>query len=390
MQEIMAQEERYQLKTYKKFPFALAKGEGAWVTTTEGDRYLDLYGGHAVVSTGHCHPHVVKAIQEQAASLMFYSNLVYHETRAQAAAMLAQAAPEGLEHVFFVNSGAEANDNALKLARHYSGKLDIISFEGGFHGRTTATLSATGSTKYRDAFPPKITQHHFVPFGDLAAVEALFAQHEIGGVLLEPIQSMAGVKMADASFYQGLRALCDQHGALLIYDEVQTGFGRTGEQLFFAPRFGVIPDLITLAKGIASGVPMGALLLRKRYAEQINYGDLGTTFGGGPLASAALKATLEVIQQEDLLGHVARESAYLREQLLGIDGVQEVLGMGFLMGIRFASTASVVQKKLLAKKIITGLSDDPEVMRLLPPLILARPEIDLFLQTLKDCLSTPA
>ncbi len=387
MYDIVAQEERYQLKTYKKFPFAIAKGEGSWVITTEGERYLDLYGGHAVVSTGHCHPHVVKAIQDQAATLLFYSNLVYHETRARAAEMLAKAAPEGMDHVFFINSGAEANDNALKLARQLTKKSMILSFDGGFHGRTIATLSATGVPKYRDVIVPRMMEHLFAPFGDLEAVAALFAKHPIAGVMLEPIQSMAGVRMAEPSFYQGLRALCDQHDALLIYDEVQTGFGRTGGQMFFAPRAGVVPDLITLAKSIGSGVPMGALLVRDRYAAQIHYGDLGTTFGGGPLASAALKATLEVIEQENLLDHVARESAYLTEQLIGMDGVEKVLGLGFLMGIRFTKPAAQIQKQLLENKIITGLSEDPHVMRLLPPLVLKREEIDLFLSVLIRCLS---
>jgi acetylornithine aminotransferase/acetylornithine/N-succinyldiaminopimelate aminotransferase len=386
-QELMAMEDRHQIKTYKKFPFVLARGEGVWVETTEGERYLDLYGGHAVVATGHCHPHVVKAIQAQAEKLIFYSNLVYEESRAHAAALLAKHTPPHLGNLFFINSGAEANDNAIKLARQFTQKSQIISFQGGFHGRTIGTLSAAGSQKYRESIQPRIVEHTILPMGDLDAVTAAFASQEIAGVLIEPIQSMAGVTMGDAAFYQGLRALCDQYGALLIYDEIQTGIGRTGGQMFFAPRYGVTPDIVTLAKSIASGIPMGALLLHDRYAERIGYGDLGTTFGGGPMACAALRATLEVIEQEDLLAHVERESRYLREQLLTLDGVEETLGLGFLLGIRFKNTAATVQKQLLAQKIITGLSDDPHVLRLLPPLVLQRPEIDLFLSTLKNILA---
>ena len=379
-------EEQYQLKTYKKFPLTLVRGEDVWVWDEDGTRYLDLYGGHAVVSTGHCHPRVVEAIKSQAERFMFFSNLVYNDTRARAAKALGEVAPEGLKHIFFINSGAEANENAIKLARHMSGKSGIISFEGGFHGRTIGALSATGISKYREAFSPRIDKHFFLPFGDLDAVAALMEKEEIGGILLEPIQSMAGVCMVEPAYYQGLRALCDKHGAMLIYDEVQTGFGRTGT-FFFSSRYGVTPDLATLAKGIASGMPMGAILTSDDIANRINYGDLGTTFGGGPLASAALEATIQTILEEDLLDNVNQQSEYMRGKLASIDGVVESLGLGYLMGIRFERPASDVQKALLKKQIITGLSGDDHVMRLLPPLTLKQQEIDLFLNALQEVLS---
>jgi acetylornithine/succinyldiaminopimelate/putrescine aminotransferase len=203
----------------------------------------------------------------------------------------------------------------------------------------------------------------------------------VAGILLEPIQSMAGIRLAAAEFYQGLRNLCDQYGAMLIYDEVQTGFGRTGE-FFFTPRYDVTPDLITLAKGIASGVPMGAVLVNDVIAGQVNYGDLGSTFGGGPLACAALRATVEIIQEEGLLENVQTQSQYLREQLTTFEDIEAVRGCGFLMGLKFNREASAYQKRLLEHKILTGLSDDPTVLRLLPPLTLQQPEIDRFLDVL--------
>jgi acetylornithine aminotransferase/acetylornithine/N-succinyldiaminopimelate aminotransferase len=373
-------EDTYQLKTYKKWPIQIERAEDVWVYTSDGERYLDLYGGHAVVVTGHCHPRIVAALQRQAELLIFYSNQVYSEVRAQAAQKLIEIAPDGLARVFFVNSGAEANENALKLARKLTGKPGILSFEGGFHGRTLGTLSATGISQYRDAFEVRVPFHYFAPFGDLQATAELM-NPEIAGVLLEPIQSMAGVRLAPAEFYQGLRRLCDEHGALLIYDEVQTGFGRTGE-FFFTPSYGVTPDMITLAKGIASGVPMGVLLVSGSIAEQVHFGDLGTTFGGGPLACVALRATIEVIQEQGLLSNVQTQSRYLREQLLSLKGVQAVPGLGFLIGIKFNHEASVYQKRLLQQKILTGLSNDPHVVRLLPPLTLQQPEIDHFLDIL--------
>jgi len=375
-------EDAYQLKTYKKFPLTIERGQDVWLYASDGKRYLDLYGGHAVVVTGHCHPRVVAALRAQAEKLIFYSNTVYNDVRAQAAQRLIEVAPEGLTKVFFVNSGAEANETAIKLARKLTGKAGLISFEGGFHGRTYGALSATGISKYRDPIQPRVPNHYFAPFGDLEATAALM-NDESAGILLEPIQSMAGVRLAPAEFYQGLRRLCDEYGAMLIYDEVQTGFGRTGE-FFFTPRFGVTPDMMTLAKGIASGVPMGAVLVTEAIADRVGYGDLGTTFGGGPLACAALLATVEVIQEEGLLVNVQTQGGYLRDQLASLKEIKEVRGLGFLIGIEFNREASIYQQHLLSNRILTGLSDDPYVLRLLPPLTLQRRMIDYFLDVLSD------
>ncbi|HLF82613.1 MAG TPA: aspartate aminotransferase family protein [Blastocatellia bacterium] len=374
-------EEHYQVATYKKFPFVIERGEDVWVYTTEGERYLDLYGGHAVVSTGHSHPRIVRAIADQAQRLIFYSNLVYNDARARAAKKIVEIAPEPLTKAFFVNSGTEANENAMKIARMLTGRDKIISFEGGFHGRTPGSVSATGLAKYRENVSPLLEGHVYADFGSVASVESLLDE-ETAAVILEPIQSMGGVRMAEAEFYQALREMCDQAGAMLIYDEVQTGMGRTGE-FFFAGRFGVVPDMVALAKGIASGVPMGAVLMTDAIAGEIRTGDLGTTFGGGPLACAALETTIDVIRDEKLLENVRENSEYLIAELKKLPMVEELRGLGYLIGIKFLSGhAKPLQQALLEKKIITGLSEDPSVLRLLPPLTLKRPEIDLFLDEL--------
>lgn len=387
--EITSLSEAHQAPVYSKFPISLERGSGVWVFSAEGKRYLDLYGGHAVAVAGHCHPRLVLALRRQAEKLIFYSNLAYNSERALAAQQLIGAAPAGIQQVFFVNSGAEANENAIQMARRMTGREGLISFEGGFHGRTSAALSATGLGSMSSLCRPAVPGHLLAPFGDLQAVEELMLRQEIAGVLLEPVQSMAGVRSASAEFFRGLRRLCDRSGALLIYDEVQTGMGRTGDY-FFAPRHGVTPDLMTLAKGLAGGVPAGALLIGERVVGHIRNGDLGSTFGGSPLICAAIRATLEIIEEEDLLVNVRRQSAYLQEQCKQLPQVEDFLGLGFLIGIRLAVKAGPVKDALFERGILTGVSHDPQVLRLLPPLTLQRPEIDLFLEALADILQQAA
>jgi len=381
--EIIDIEETYQVASYKKFPLALERGQDVWVYTSDGDRYLDLYGGHAVVATGHSHPRIVQALTQQAGKLCFYSNLVYNDTRARAAKKLVEIAPDPLSKVFFVNSGTEANENAMSIARRLTGRTRIISFEGGFHGRTPGSISACGLPKYRKEVSPLLEGHDQAPFDDLETITRMVG-HDTAAVILEPIQSMGGVRMGDPEFYRGLRELCDEKGAMLIYDEIQTGMGRTGE-FFFAGRYGVVPDLVSLAKGIASGVPMGAVLMTGEVAGEIKNGDLGTTFGGGMLASAALEATVDVIREERLLDNVKAGFEHLKAELSRIPVVSEVRGLGYLIGLTFKGIAArTVQETLLERRIITGLADDPSVLRLLPPLTLRRPEIDLFLGALRE------
>src|SRR6267143_4828465 len=231
LQEVAALEERYQLATYKKMPIVAERGEGVWIYTSDGEKYLDLYGGHAVAGTGHSHPHVVAAIQAQAEKLLFYSNLVYSEARARAAEKLVSIAPSELTKAFFCNSGTEANENAMRMARMATGRENVITFSGGFHGRTADAISATFLGKYRELGKPNVPGHLQAAFGEIESVSAL-ADDSVAGIMLEPIQSMAGVRNAAPEFFRALRELCDERGIVLIYDEVQTGVGRVGEWFF--------------------------------------------------------------------------------------------------------------------------------------------------------------
>ena len=367
-----------ELPTYTRWPVTIVRGEGSTVWDDSGKSYLDLYGGHAVAATGHCHPKVVRAIREQAGTLLFYSNVVALPVRARAAQAIAAQAPAPLSKVFFVNSGTEANENAMRLARRFTGRTDVLSFDGGFHGRTADAISAAGLAKYREMGRPNVPGHRLAPFGDLAAAEAALDEN-VAAVLLEPIQSMAGVITAPASYLQGLRTLCDERGAKLIYDEVQTGFGRTGT-FFYAGRHGVVPDLVALAKGIGSGVPMGAVLVSEEIAATVKPEDYGTTFGGGPLACAAAEATTRVILEEGLLGNVRAGSQRLKQGLAGLPGVREVRGEGFLLGVALDKPARPARAALLSRGFLVGGSDLPDVLRLLPPLVLTAEEIDRFLE----------
>ncbi len=389
--EVAALEERYQLATYKKMPIVAERGEGVWIYTSDGDQYLDLYGGHAVAGTGHSHPHVVAAIQEQAKKLLFYSNLVFSEVRARAAEKLVSIAPAELNKAFFCNSGTEANENAMRMARMTTGRDNIITFSGGFHGRTADAISATFLGKYREIGKPNVPGHLKADFGDIASVRAL-ADESVAAIMLEPIQSMAGVRTAGPEFFRELRGLCDQRGIVLIYDEVQTGVGRTGAWFFAGSEAGagVVPDIVTLAKALGSGIPVGACLVTEKISASIKENDLGTTFGGGMIAMAAVRATLEAIEHGGMLENVRRVEAYLRERLEEIPQVIGVRGRGFLLGLEFRDKAAAVHKALLDRKVITGTSSDPNVLRLLPPLCLKCLEIDLFVSALKEVFTADA
>lgn len=384
-------EDRYQLATYKKMLIAADRGEGVWIHTTEGETYLDLYGGHAVAGTGHSHPHVVSAIRQQAEKLLFYSNLVYSDTRARAAEKLVSIAPGPLTRAFFCNSGTEANENAMRMARMSTGRENIITFSGGFHGRTADAISATFLGKYRDIGKPNVPGHISAEFGDIDSVRAI-ADQSIAGIMLEPIQSMAGVRTAEPAFFSELRKLCDELGIVLIFDEVQTGVGRTGEWFFSGTDAAgnVVPDVATLAKALGSGIPVGACLVNERVASHIKENDLGTTFGGGMIAMAAVTATLEAIENDEMLANVRSVEAHLRERLLEVPAVKSVKGRGFLLGLEFGDKAAPVHQALLEHKIITGTSSIPNVLRLLPPLCLQASEVDIFVEALKKVSGTQA
>ena len=376
-------EDQFQLATYKKMPIAAERGEDVWIYTNDGDKYLDLYGGHAVAGTGHCHPHVVESIQAQAGQLLFYSNLVYSTARARAAEKLINLSPSPLTKTFFCNSGTEANENAMRMARMSTRREKIITFTGGFHGRTADSISATFLGKYRELGKPNVPGHLEAEFGNIDSIRNL-ADDTVAAIMLEPIQSMAGVRMAQPEFYQALRELCDERGIVLIYDEVQTGVGRTGDWFFAGSDAGanVVPDIVTLAKALGSGVPVGACIVTDAIASQIKENDLGTTFGGGMLAMAAVTATLEAIEIDRMLANVKRVEIYLRKRLEEIEQVKAVHGLGFLLGIEFKDKAAPFHQALLERKIITGTSSDAKVLRLLPPLCLKEEHVDLFVKAL--------
>lgn len=381
---IKSTEDEFQVATYKKMNIAVERGQGSWVWTSSGEKYLDLYGGHAVCATGHSHPHVVKAIKDQAEKVLFYSNLVYSKIRGRAAEKLVSLAPESLTKVFFCNSGTEANENAMRMARMATGRQKIISFSGGFHGRTADSISATFLGKYRKIGEPNVPLHIEAEFGNIASLKTVI-DDETAGVLLEPIQSMAGITEAEPEYFCELRELCDKHDAMLIFDEVQTGIGRTGNWFFAGSGLagGIEPDIISLAKSLGSGIPVGACLVNDRVSSKIKENDLGTTFGGGMLAMAAVLATLEAIESERMINNARAVEQHLRDSLAGVPGIVAIHGKGCLLGIEFEDPCSPIHAKLLEKRIITGTSSDPKILRLLPPLCLKTAEIDEFVEALK-------
>jgi len=383
---IMAQEARYLLPTYNKMPLALERGSGVYLWDIEGNRYLDFYGGHCVALLGHCHPRVTAAIQRQAAQLQFYSNVSYSPVRARAAQKLASLAPEGLGHVFFANSGSEANETALKMGRQWTGKPGVIAMEGGFHGRTLGSLAVTASAKYRAPHAAVLPPTHFAPFGDADAVKQLLMQHDdIGTLILEPIQSIAGMRMAAPAYYRALRALCDAHAVVLIFDEVQTGVGRTGT-FSISQQLGMVPDVITLAKSLGAGMPVSAVLVNDALAGMVEAGDQGSTFGGGMLAMAAVEATMEALVEDDLMARAAHVHERLAAGLAPY--VSSICGLGCLIGVEMPMPVQPLLAALRAEGVLAGGSGDPHVMRLMPPLITPDEAIDTFIEAFAAAVAT--
>lgn len=368
------------LPTYPPYPFPLAGGSGERVFDEAGREYLDFYGGHCVVATGHSHPKVVAAVAEQAEALIFYSAAARLPVRDAAAQALVDFAPEHMASVFFCNSGAEANESALKLAVQLTGRTRFTAFKGSFHGRTTLALSVTDSPSLKKGMDGLLAPVEFLTFADLQALQTADFSRS-AAVIVEPIQSMAGCTTAAKPWFQALAEKCRREGALLIFDEVQTGMGRLGKP-FAAQFYGVEPDFMTLAKGIASGVPMGALLMTADIARSLKSGDLGSTFGGGPLASAALLATLQVIRDEDLMANASAQAARIRAGLAG-SVVTEVRGEGLLLGLKVGSQAAALKKKLQEQAILMGGSSDPEVLRLMPPLTISTAAVETLLAAIR-------
>ncbi len=357
------------LTTYPPYPFPLVRGKGDCVFDDRDRRYFDFYGGHCVCSTGHAHPKIAAAISRQSNELLFYSSAADVPVRTQAAERLINFAnsrgPVGAASVFFCNSGSEANENALKIAAKLSGRTRFVAFEGGWHGRGTLPLSVTDDPKISAPYSAFLASCTRLPWNDEQALDD-FNFSEIAAVILEPIQSMAGIRVASESFLEKLRARTSESGTFLILDEIQTGIGRLGAP-FAAAKYKVKPDLISSAKGIASGVPMGAVLMTNAIAAQLKPGDLGTTFGGSPLACAALLATIDVIENEKLMEHALAAEEEIRRALRGTC-VSEIHGAGLLLGLRVPGRAADLKKHLQDSGILVGGSSDPEVLRLMPPL----------------------
>ncbi|MCG8434903.1 MAG: aminotransferase class III-fold pyridoxal phosphate-dependent enzyme, partial [Gammaproteobacteria bacterium] len=326
---------------YEPYPLLIRRGRGYSLITEDGDTYLDFYGGHCVCATGHSHPDVVKAIAAQADELLFYSTAANLPVRERAARALVNFAPADLASVFFCNSGAEANENALKIALKITGRKKLLAFNGGFHGRSLLALSVTDAPKLKNSYESFLAPAEFLPFGDADALDHVDFK-EFAAVIVEPLQSMAGVKTAPAAWFKKIKAKCAAADALLIFDEIQTGFGRLGTP-FAADYLSVQPDMITCAKGMASGMPMGAVLMTAEVAAELKTGDVGSTFGGGPLACAALLATLGVIKKEKLMANAAAMGEKIIQGLKG-GAVKQVSGRGLLLGLNAGSRAFELKK----------------------------------------------
>jgi acetylornithine aminotransferase len=369
------------MSTYSPQPVAFARGEGAWLWDTQGKRYLDGLAGIAVNGLGHNHPVLVRALSEQAAKIIHTSNLFTVPEQEHAAAKV--CALSGMENAFFANSGAEANEAAIKLARlhgHQRGidNPQIIVMEKAWHGRTLATLSATGSRKAQAGFEPLMGGFLRVPYNDVAAIERVAENPSIVAILMEVLQGEGGIHVAHADYLKRLREICDQRQWLLMIDEVQSGIGRTGK--WFAHQWsGIVPDVITLAKGLASGVPVGACLARGVAAKVFKPGNHGTTFGGGPLVSVATLTTLDVIERDGLLEHAARMGEAiqggLRKALAGVAGVREIRGMGLMIGIELDRPCGEVTRRALEAGLVVNVTAE-SVVRLLPPLVITREQAE--------------
>jgi len=369
-----------------RLPLTLVKGDGCYVFDDQGNRYLDLYGGHAVCLIGYGHPRWVQALSQQAQEFAFYSTITAHPARAEAARLLVENSYPSMRKVFFCNSGAEANETAIKLARKASGRSVVIAMEKGFHGRTVGALSVTGNPGFHAAFKDNLVDRtRFVPFGDLAAVRSIPPQ-DVAAVLLEPIQSVAGVYTAPVDYYRALREYCSAHDIALIFDEVQTGNGRTGKW-FIGEHWGVEPDIVSTAKGLGGGFPVGAVIINESLAGTIRPADHASTFGGGPMASACVVATHRILSEEGLLDRVARLSTSVVERLRGLVGgglVRDVRGLGYLLGVECELPTKEVLPALRGKGILVGGSGNPHTFRLLPPLTLEEPHWDEFFEALES------
>lgn len=365
---------------YAQFPLEVVDSHGVYLHTPDGRKVLDLYGGHAVAAVGYGHPKWVAALTTQAKALAFQSNAVPLDVRARAATKLAKFCGIGMNTVFFVNSGAEANENALKVALKMTGRCQVVAVEGSFHGRTAAAGAVTwGAMKKWYGFPQAPFEVKFVPCDDVAAVQTTITEHT-GAVIVEPIQGVAGARDLSKAFLAALRQRCNETGTILIFDEVQCGVGRTGHP-FAANLYGIAPDIITTAKALGAGFPVSAVLMNDRVAATLKMDDMGTTFGGGPMACAMVEAVVDIIEQEHLLQNVRERSTEIRNTCI-VGPVTAIQGAGFLLGLRTARPAKEIQAELLKRDILTGTSGDPHIVRILAPYVLESKHV----QALRDAL----
>lgn len=392
--EIIETGQQYVMNTYGRLPMALVKGEGAYVWDADGNKYLDFVAGLAVNSLGHCHPAVVEAIREQAGTLMHVSNIYWIEPQVKLAKLLVENS--ALDKVFFCNSGAEANEGAIKLARKYAkkymgpDKYEIITMEKSFHGRTLAAITATAQPKYQKDLDPLPPGFKYVPFNDFAALEEAISPNTCA-IMLEPIQGEGGVNVADYDYMQKVRDLCAEKHLLLIFDEVQVGFARTGK-LFGYEHYGVEPDIMTLAKAIAGGFPMGALMAKQKVAECFQPGDHASTFGGNPLAAAAGVAAVSILTDRDFLKDVSQKGEYFQQKLNGLKEkysfTTDVRGKGLILGLGL--NVEVEAKPIVDACLTKGLLINAvaaNVLRFIPPLIITNEDIDKAVEILDKVLA---
>lgn len=361
-------------QVFAQYPIEVAHGEGVWLYARDGRKILDFYGGHAVAGLGYGHPRWLAALSAQARQMAFQTNALPMVIRERAAARLAKFVGLGLDTVFWINSGAEANENALKIAFKITGRTKAVALEQGWHGRTAAAGAVTwGALEKWYGFPRRPFDVSFAPRDNPAAIEA-FVDRDTAAVIVEPVQGVGGAYDVGKPMLQALRQRCDEVGALLIFDEVQCGMGRTGAP-FAANHYGVTPDMITSAKALGNGFPVSALLLSRRVAGHIKYDDMGTTFGGGPMACAVAEAVIDTIEAESLLANVRQVSTYIRSNCV-IGPVTGTQGAGFLLGLKTSRPAKEVQAALMEKNILTGTSGDAHVLRLLPAYIMNEGHVD--------------
>jgi len=392
--EIIKKADRNIAGTYQRFPIVIEKGKGCRLWDTEGRSYVDFVAGIAVCNLGHAHPAVAKALSAQADILFHVSNLYYTLPQIELASWLVENS--FADRVFFCNSGAEANEAAIKLARKYfsekedNGRYRIIAMEKSFHGRTMATLSATGQEKIKKGFEPVLDGFDFVEFNDAKAVENKIDSSTCA-VLLEPVQGEGGVRCPDSEYLKAVRRICDEAGVLLIFDEIQTGIGRTGK-LFAYEHFGIQPDIMTLAKALGNGLPIGAMLAKENIASAFGPGAHASTFGGTPVITAASLEVLKIIERGKIVEHCSKTGDYFKERLLWLkerhDVIEDVRGMGLLLGMKLKTDGGAIVKECMEKGFLINCIQD-SILRFIPPLIIEKEDIDELVKCLDQILAKP-